>query len=214
MVIVPRILEPEILDDAPDATAHASLAQLELINRWFGGERILHAELARLPSVQSVLDVAAGNGWAARSLHRRFGSRTVSLDRLRRNLTAAPNPKVIADARALPFADSSFDVVISSLFLHHLTDSELTVWFADCARIARHAVVCIDLERSWLAGKFLPLTRPFFGWLPVTMLDGATSHRAAFTKAELMLVAARSGLASTRVHRAWPWQRLVLSVVK
>jgi ubiquinone/menaquinone biosynthesis C-methylase UbiE len=211
---MPRVIEPEILDDAPDEPALGILAELEFINRWFGGERVLHTELAGLPVTYSILDIAAGNGWAARSIKRRFGNRTVSLDRLARNLTHAPHPKVVADALALPFADSSFDVVISSLFLHHLTDDQLVLWLASCARIARHAVICIDLDRTWLAEHFLPLTHPFFRWHPITLTDGATSVRAAFTSDELRALATRAGLASAHVRRAWPWQRLVLSFVK
>ena len=211
---MPRVLEPELLDEATGPAVQANLSDIENINRWFGGERTLHRELARLPAIHSVLDVAAGNGWASRSLGRRFGARVGSLDRSAANLPRAPFPKVVADARALPFADASFDVVVSNLFLHHLSDDEASRWLSACARIARHAVVCVDLERSAFAERFLALSRPLFRWHPITLADGATSVRAAFTPAELRTVATRAGLDTARVRRAWPWQRLVLSFVK
>ncbi|MEP7365207.1 MAG: methyltransferase domain-containing protein [Acidobacteriota bacterium] len=211
---MPRVLEPELLDEATGPAVQSNLSDIEHINRWFGGERALHAELGRLPAIDSILDVAAGNGWASRSLHRRFGARVVSLDRSANNLAQAPYPKVVADARALPFADDSFDVVISNLFLHHLSNEEAHAWLISCARIARRAVICVDLERNRFAECFLSLSRPLFRWHPITLADGPTSVRAAFTCTELRTLAARTGIANGLVRRAWPWQRLVLSFVK
>ena len=211
---MPRLLEPELLDQATGPAVQSNLTDIERINRWFGGERALHTELARLPAINSILDVAAGNGWAARSLSRRFGARVVSLDRSANNLSFAPYPKVVADARALPFAEGSFDVVISNLFLHHLSDEEACEWLMSCERIARRAIVCVDLERNSFAERFLALSRPIFRWHPITLADGPTSVRAAFKPEELRALAVRSGLDRARVRRAWPWQRLVLSFVK
>lgn len=79
-------------------------------------------EALDLRSNQRVLDVAAGNGNAALAAARRWCDVTASdyvpalLDRARERALAERQPiKIeIADAEALPFADGSFDVVMST----------------------------------------------------------------------------------------------------
>ena len=57
---------------------------------------------------------------------------------------AAPGmrPDVVCPAEHLPFADSSFDVVVSRIAPHHFSDIELAI--AEMARVARDAVVVED----------------------------------------------------------------------
>jgi SAM-dependent methyltransferase len=73
-----------------------------------------------------VLDVAGGDGyWAARA--REQGARAVALDisgaKLARGRTLAAAPALVqADALSLPFADGSFDRVMSICALEHFAD--------------------------------------------------------------------------------------------
>src|SRR5436305_1994763 len=57
---------------------------------------------------------------------------------------------VRADADILPFGPGSFDYVLCCLTLHHLAPAEAVAALAGWARVARRAVVVVDLERSWL----------------------------------------------------------------
>src|SRR6516164_3170521 len=84
-----------------------------------------------------VLDVAGGDGyWAARA--RRRGARAVALDiswaklRRGRELTAAP-ALVRGDALDLPFADGSFDRVMSICAIEHFDDGARAL--AEMARV-------------------------------------------------------------------------------
>ena len=46
-----------------------------------------------------------------------------------------------ADARSLPFNDQSFDLVISSTFLHHLKPGDAVLALKEAARVTRHRMV-------------------------------------------------------------------------
>src|SRR5207302_8451419 len=158
-----RKLIPELLDSdagTPQEVA-GSLADLCLVNRWFGGVRSLRKmleEVASLAQVRqlSLLDVAAGAGDVAAELSRQSQRREMRLevtllDRSPAHLTPAVGMQRIAgDALALPFCDRSFDVVASSLFLHHLQEDEAVQFLSDALRVCRIAVLISDLRRSWL----------------------------------------------------------------
>ena len=96
---------------------------LDLIVEWAGGMR-------------TVLDVATGGGHVARRL-REAGLEVVSSD-------PAPGmrPDVICPAEHLPFATSSFDLVVTRIAPHHFDDIALAV--GEMARVARHLLIVED----------------------------------------------------------------------
>ena len=110
---------------------------------------------------QTILDVATGTGWSARNAAR-AGARVTAVDisaelvAAARELSAHVRPSIdfrVADAEALPFADASFDGVISTF----------GVMFAlDQARAAQ------ELARACRPGGRLVLT----AWVP----DGSVAE--------------------------------------
>jgi len=207
-----RLITPEILDRAPDGEARANLADIVRINRYFGGHAALLRELGRLEPRHAsftVLDVGAASGDHARSIRARFpNAEIVSLDLHARNLAAAPDPRLQADAFRLPVAAQSVDYVCCNLFLHHFSAHEIVSLLRDFAVIARKAVLVTDLERRHTAHHFLPATRWLFGWHPVTLHDGPASVRAGFRPHELERLAIEAGLKPYPVRRHLPWFRL------
>ena len=209
-----RVLLPEILDSAPDAEAQRNLRELTFINCWFGGHRVLRGSLRRLyrrDDAFTMLDVGAATGDVARTAQQAFPqARITCLDWQHRNLRFAPQPRVVADAFALPFPDRAFDVVHCALFLHHFTDDQVVHLLASMARCARRAVVVQDLERHPLAYYFLPATAWLLRWSAIVLHDGPISVEAAFHPQELEQLARSAGLAQGHVQRHRPWFRLSL----
>lgn len=87
------------------------------------------------PGVKA-LDVATGGGHVARRL-REQGAEVVTCD-------ASPGmqPDVVCPAEHLPFADGSFDVVVTRIAAHHFTEIGTAV--GEIARVANRLVVVED----------------------------------------------------------------------
>ena len=162
--------------------AHAVLAEFGRIVSWLGMEATLldvGTGLADIPARASVL--------AARHEVRLtvFGvDEAASLLR-----AAAPllDGGICADARRLPFADSSVDVVTCSQVLHHFEDAEIPLVLGEMNRVARVAAIVSDLRRSWIAvGGFWLAAWPL-RFHAVTRHDGAVSVLRGFSDAELAM---------------------------
>lgn len=84
----------------------------------------------------TALDVATGGGHVARRL-REAGAEVVTAD-----AAAGMEPDAVAPAEHLPFADDSFDVVVTRIAAHHFSDVAGAV--AEMARVTRDTVVVED----------------------------------------------------------------------
>jgi SAM-dependent methyltransferase len=106
-----------------DSPAHREGVDLDLIVEWAAGAK-------------TALDVATGGGHVARRL-REAGLKVVTTD-------AAPGmqPDVVARGEDLPFADGSFDLVVSRLGAHHFGDVRAAM--REMARVAAGTVIVVD----------------------------------------------------------------------
>jgi SAM-dependent methyltransferase len=116
--------------------------------------RVLSGHLATLvPADANVLDVGCGDGLIAALLQeRRPDVRVSGVDVLVREDAAIAVQGF--DGRRLPYAESSFDVVMFVDVLHHTQDPlEL---LCEAARVTRRWIVLKDhLREGWLAGPTL-----------------------------------------------------------
>jgi len=87
---------------------------------------------------------------------------------------------------------------------------EIVRMLAEFGRVARRAVLAIDLDRNPIAYYFVPWTRWIFHWDPVTVNDAAISVEAAFHPHELRSLAARAGLKHPRARVYRPAFRIAM----
>ena len=178
-----------------------------------GGANAVLSELKRvLPSLGAevtLLDVGTGladipakaRAMAARNNVRLHAFGVDEAETLSRVNADILNGSACADARRLPFASSTFDVVICSQVLHHFEDSEIPVILRELDRVASRAVIVSDLRRSWLAlSGFWLVTWPL-GFHPVSRHDGMASVLRGFTGDELALSVRASTGHSSVVRR-------------
>jgi ubiquinone/menaquinone biosynthesis C-methylase UbiE len=218
---VKRVVIPELLDtDAGTREeVEASLADLRMVNRWFGGARVMCDLVGRTASRTgarelSMLDVAAATGDIAAALRRYMSQRGVQvsvtlLDRATSHFESGPT-RVAGDALALPFADSSFDLVGCSLFAHHLEPEEVVRFVGEGLRVARRAVLINDLRRHAVhlaltyAGRLLYRSR-------LTSHDGPVSIRRAYTTEEMREMLRRTATAKVEITHHYLYRMGVIA---
>lgn len=175
-----------------------SLLDLRWFNRWFGGlatSRSLIESVSRTTGRKefSILEVASGEGFVLQRLRtelERSGIRlkVTLLDRVISHLPKNGSvPKLAGDAFRLPFRDSSFDLVSSSLFVHHLSPHEVSAFVTEALRVCRVAVLVHDLIRHplhlALAYAGTPLYRS-----RITRNDAPASVWQSYTVQEMRIV--------------------------
>ena len=209
-----RAVEDEIMDDLrePEPEFAAAYRELEIINRWLGGVRAIERFLPNGSNL-SILDVAAGACDVSEALLDRNAFRIVVLDLNVRGLRLAKKSWPVAgDAIHLPFRDGAFDVVMASLFFHHLSDENCARVLAEMWRIARLRVLVNDLHRHAVAYFSIRALTSMFSRSRMVRHDGPLSVRRAFRPSELLEIAKRAGVPA-QVHRSFPY-RLVLAADK
>jgi 2-polyprenyl-3-methyl-5-hydroxy-6-metoxy-1,4-benzoquinol methylase len=210
-----EVLDQDDVDPVVVVRSHRDIARA---NALFGGTRCILARLRelvpRLPAAPVIVDVGAGGGDvldAACALLRQSGRRPrgIAVDTaqvLAPAVRARGLEFVAGDARALPLADRSADVVLAAQLVHHFPDDELDPLVRELDRVARVAVLVGDIRRSWLAAAGLWLASWPLDFHPASRHDGVTSVLRGFRPAELTALVRRATGATADVRRHLGWR--------
>jgi len=199
----------------------ANLQDIRTVNRLAGGVatvlRHLPGLLGHVPRDHPVeiLDLATGCGdiplslvaWAdrqSRPLHLTVTDRSPEiLGETRRTLAGVPGVTfTVCDARAVPFPDDSFDVVLCSLSLHHFAPGEAMQVLREMDRLSRTGFILNDIRRciagfvaAWAASRVATRNR-------LTRHDMPLSVLRAYTPDELRALLRQAGIqdASVTTH--------------
>ena len=228
-----RHREPELMDEPGlDPARHsAALQGLARLNRWSGSAWALWQPLRMLarrvaPEPLRVLDVATGAGDVPIQLTRfaqRAGLRLVfdacdvsphaiRYAESRASVAAAPVRFFQLDALTDPL-HGTYDVIINSLFLHHLEQPQAVDLLRRMAAAARRLVLANDLVRSAWSYRMVALGAHVLTRSDVVHTDSLRSVRAAYSIDEARGLAQEAGLTGAEVAFRWPC-RFLLSWAK
>jgi SAM-dependent methyltransferase len=96
----------------------------------------------------------------------------------------------VGDILSMPFPNSSFDAVISTLFFHHVADEGFEPYLAEIARVLRPGGIMVTMEQSAYHPLFL-FTRP--AMRIIGNITGQVDHEHPISLSQLAQSARRSG---------------------
>lgn len=202
------------------------LDEAKFINRRLGDADALRLTLAEQDWATtaepiSILDVGAGSGEMLKAAGELLKPKTTLLVGAELSFPAAaaiaerrrefPVMPIQCDGLRLPFDARVFDVVLSSLMLHHLTDEQASAVLREMGRVSKRLVVVIDLYRGPVSYYLYRIFAPLF-LQSLTVEDGELSILRGFKPDEMVALAANAGLSDVRVRRAA--YRLILSAAQ
>jgi 2-polyprenyl-3-methyl-5-hydroxy-6-metoxy-1,4-benzoquinol methylase len=217
-----RLVQAELMDspEVDEGSHRIALRALARINTlslaagkiWKVVQALAHGRESPL----RILDVACGGGDVALSLKRRGNKAGIDLQvnacdlhpfavdfATRRARGAGLEVRFFRHDAGEGELPGGFDLVCSSLFLHHLSE-EGAVAFLGRLNAAGRIIFVQDLLRTRLGYLMAVATTKVITRSPVVHVDGPRSVRAAFSLSEARELARAAGVEGPSIERCWP----------
>ncbi len=229
-----RSAEIEIMDDLDcrGEVVDQTLRELDFINQWLGGNAVTLNALRKVLKSHSknqeisIADLGCGSGEMLRLIARRASRENRPLKLL--GIDANPNIIEFAKAHSLKFSNISFeavnifskefrerkfDVVLSTLFLHHFTEVQLVDIFKSLNQQTKIGIIVNDIHRHPLAFYSIKWLTQLFSKSAMVKFDAPLSVQRAFTKTELADILFKAGITNYQLKWKWAfrWQLIVQS---
>lgn len=218
--------EPELMDlpQPVGPELQKDLANLEGLNRYFGGHAIFRHFLRRWfqpGHTYRVLDLATGAGDGPRTMAQWAAARSVTieidavdlhpstLEVARSQSTAFPNIQWHQGDALTYQPGATYDLVSCTLALHHFSEADAVALLRQCARLSHRYVLVADLERSWSTTIGVWLATALIYRDPMTQYDARLSTRRAFSFAEFRRLAAQASWLQAGHRRFYPCRQAV-----
>ena len=206
-----------------------TLRELEIINRWLGGNKVTITALKELliarPSTSAIhiVDLGCGRGDMLRHIKQWAKENNIKV-----RLTGIDaNPYITAAARknlndpdiefltvnifSDEFHRMNFDVVIGTLFFHHFDDQELIDFFKAVKMQTRLGLIINDIHRHPLSFYSIRLLTQLFSKSSMVKYDAPLSVLRAFKKKELINILQKSELQSFSIRWKWAFRWQILA---
>jgi 2-polyprenyl-3-methyl-5-hydroxy-6-metoxy-1,4-benzoquinol methylase len=233
VVFEKRSEQKELLDQQqiPVNDLYRNLHELDVINRLLGGHAVTLAGLEALNldknKTYTILDIGSGGGDTLKAIASWAEKKGLQL-----NLTGVdlkrdcinyaedfcknyPNIRFIqSDYRDVVNEGTLYDIIITSLFCHHLTGAELVSLFSWAATHAQIAFVMNDLHRNPLAYYSISWLTLFFSRSYLVKNDARLSVLRGFKRNELLLILRQAGIPEDSFNLQWKWAFRWLLIIR
>jgi len=217
-----RSEEEEIMDDLDynGPILHDALDKLAKINQWLGGNKVTINGLKKALKNHSknelitIVDLGCGGGDILREISR-FGHRNgykfqlIGIDANKHTVEYAQTSSKAYDNiefKAIDifsedFEHLNYDIVLTTLFLHHFKEDELVMFLKPVIKKAKLGIVVNDLHRHKLAYYLFKLLCTTIKNKTIVD-DGLTSVLRGFKRQELVNI---SQQLNANYHIQWKW---------
>jgi SAM-dependent methyltransferase len=219
-----RSREEEQMDSAELGAAEYDkvLRDLSHVNRWTLAARPTLDFIKRALGDQtrlSLLDVGFGSGDMLREIWRVARKRGVTPQLV--GVDINPKSAPVAQAMTPPGAaidfrtgdyrslERSFDVIISNLVAHHMSDRELIDFIRFMEERAEMGWIINDLHRHAFAYRGYPLLARLLGVHRIVREDGRLSIARSFRPPDWQEILVRAGISDARIVRRFPFRLCV-----
>lgn len=204
----PTVRELMDVEQPVSAELEKDLANLVTLNRLFGSHALVLGFLrSRLTAGRHwrILDLATGSGDIPRTIANwttRAGIQ-VTIDAVDQQASTLEIARQLSagfanitfhqgDIREFS-ADSTWDIVLCSLALHHFSEDDAVCVLRHAVSLAGHSVLVADLRRCAIGTFGVDLLTAVWMREPMTRTDARISVRRAFSFAEFAALARRAG---------------------
>ncbi|WP_042479979.1 methyltransferase domain-containing protein [Solitalea canadensis] len=224
-----RSLEKELLDadEIPSDDLRQNLRELDIINHYLGGHSITIKGIKQLIKNQkqsiSILDIGSGGGdtlkavaiWG-REQNQKLKLIGVDLKNdciefAKENCIDFPEISFIqSDYRTIEHSDLKIDIIISSLFCHHLTNDEIVVFLRWMHKNSRTGFIINDLQRHPIAYQSIKLLTTLFSKSYLVKNDAKLSVARGFIKSDWENLIHKAGIKNAYIKWHWAFRHLIV----
>lgn len=227
-----RSSEIEIMDDLSCAgqVLDQTLLELEIINKWLGGNRITIDAIAEMIESDTkvkevtIVDLGCGGGdmlriidaWAKK---KKLKMKLIGVDAnpyaisfAKKNLNEYPHIQFqTMDIFSKDFQTLKFDIVVGTLFYHHFTNDQLIYFFKRLKDNVKIGFIINDIHRHWLAYYSIKLLTRAFSKSAMVKYDAPVSVLRAFKKNELIQILKSANITTFTVNWQWAFRWKVIA---
>jgi 2-polyprenyl-3-methyl-5-hydroxy-6-metoxy-1,4-benzoquinol methylase len=225
-----RSAEPEIMDDlnCSGNVLERTLHELEIINKWLGGNRITIKSLEQLLPKNirevTIVDLGCGGGDMLRMIDSWGKNKNLKLNLIgidanpniiafaKRNLLAHPHIQFkTLNIFSEEFQQQQYDIVIGTLFYHHFPNDQLVHFFKRFKQQVAIGFIINDIHRHWLAYYSIKLLTRAFSKSPMVKYDAPLSVLRAFKRKELRKILDATAIQNFTIRWKWAFRWQVIA---